>query len=199
MITRWFPEQAQEPGIENRDGSGVSSGHHLDACLWEYSGQVQLGGNPDSEYTRGITHPTWSGQDTGSHRNTLEMWLGGRTWALPCLACTHYNRVPTRVRRWMELQCVCAPFCIHTFFRCIERHRPALWEYCVPNGDGHYHLCLGLIHHHEVCLCVCVSLCVCLAETDKDPPSTQFCWHLSIKAGKALAEIDSGGCVFAHT
>lgn len=46
---------------------------------------------------------------------------------------------------------------------------------------------------------VCVSLCVCLAETDKDCPSTPFSWHLSIKWGNGLAEIDSGGSVFAHT
>lgn len=165
------------------DGSGISSGHHLDAFLVMYSGSVELGWNIDPEHSEEIAHSTW---------------LGSR---MLCLQPPRPGS-PVRVRRWMDgiaTMCVCGVMHLHFFFRKYrETQIPPLKENCVPIGNGHYCLYSGPIHHLEVCLCVCVSLCVCLAETDKDCPSTLFSWHLSIKGGKGLAEIDSGFCI-CHT
>lgn len=167
----------------SRDGSGISSGHHLDAFLVMYSGSVELGWNIDPEHTEEIAHSTW---------------LGGN--ALPAATTP---RFPVRVRWWMDgwncnNVCMCR-YAFALFFRKYrETQTPPLKENCVLIGNGHYCLYSGPIHHLEVCLCVCVSLCVCLAETDKDCPSTLFSWHLSIKGGKGLAEIGSGFSI-CHT
>lgn len=160
MITRRVPEQAQEPGIESRNGSGMSSGHHLDACLWVYSGKVQLGGNPDSERTRGITHPTWWGQATGSHRNTLRVVTRGKNVSTTLLSlhtlqpCPHKNQKMDGIAT-----CVCTILHLHflPMYRQTEtstvRILCAQWEWALLSM-------FSLIHHLEVCLCVYVSLCV---------------------------------------
>lgn len=128
------------------DGSGISSGHHLDAFLVMYSGSVELGWNIDPEHSEEIAHSTW---------------LGSR---MLCLQPPRPGS-PVRVRRWMDgiaTMCVCGVMHLHFFFESIEKHRSPHWKKTVcPLGMG----TIVFIQAQSItlrCVCVSVSVYVCV-------------------------------------